>query len=475
MDAFADLVRRVPQSVAAVIIPSWIVSPNERWSGRELANGVGVTNVLMRMNLRLIDALAGDPRVVFCDTLRWTDAAGDLASNPTLWYLSKTPFHMKVFKEAAMDVLAIMDGIQGRSKKVVLLDLDDTLWGGIVGDVGWEKLRLGGHDPVGEAFVDFQRALKRLVNRGIVLGLVSKNEEAVALEAIARHPEMVLKLNDFAGWRINWQDKAKNISDLLSDLNLGLDAAVFFDDNPYERGRVREALPQVVVPDVPADPTRFPTFLSSLRVFDTPATTEEDRGRTKMYVADRQRVALKNEVGPIDAWLRMLGLTVTAERLNRKNLERAAQLFNKTNQMNLSTRRLATSDLLSWAQTDGHALWTFRVADKFGDYGLCGIASLVRDGLQAQMLDFLLSCRVMGRGVEAAMLATLVCHARDSGVQMVWADYVPSPKNQPCCTWLRSLNADWEENRISFGPTFASPVPGHIAMIFPDVNDKVGV
>ena len=211
--------------------------------------------------MRLADHAERDGRIVLLDSQRWLSAAGTASSNSKLWYMSKTPFHSTVFQEASSDILAAIAGIRGLNKKVLILDLDGTLWEGVVGDIGWERLTLGGHDPVGEAFADFQKELRRLVNRGVLLAIASKNEEATALEAIRRHPEMVLKLEDFAMWKINWHDKAANIADIMSSLNLGLDSAVFLDDSAFERARVREALPQVLVPELPADPMQYPSFL----------------------------------------------------------------------------------------------------------------------------------------------------------------------------------------------------------------------
>ena len=184
---------------------------------------------------------------------------------------------------------AALRAVRGQSRKVVICDLDDTLWGGIVGDAGWENLRLGGHDPVGEAFADFQRELKALTRRGIILAMVSKNTEAVALEAIEKHPEMQLRKDDFAAWRINWDDKAQNIADLMEELNLGLDSAVFLDDNPVERARISEALPEVLVPNLPRDKMLFASTLRKLNCFDSATVSSEDRKRAAFYNAERDR------------------------------------------------------------------------------------------------------------------------------------------------------------------------------------------
>jgi FkbH-like protein len=437
VDDFTTMLVNIPQGVRHIVVPSWVAPDSNRGLGPlDLMSNAGVTNALMRMNLRLAERCQAERRLTVLDAQRWLNAGGASAYHPRLWYMSKTPFHNRVFQEAAEDVASALRGLSGGSKKLVILDLDNTLWGGVVGDDGLEGLRLGGHDAVGEAFVDFQRALQRLANRGVLLAVVSKNEEAVALKAISTHPEMVLRLSDFASWRINWGDKAQNIVELVAQLNLGLDAAVFLDDSPFERARVREALPEVLVPDLPADPMLYPSFVGALRCFDTAFVGAEDRERSAMYKAERERTAARATAGSLDEWLALLDLRVTAEPLNQGNLERATQLFNKTNQMNLSTRRLTSTELLDWSKADGRMVWTFRVADRFGEYGLCGLISLVLEGKRGRLFDFILSCRVMGRGVEDVMLQTAAKHAAETGCSEIYAELIPTPKNHPCHKWL---------------------------------------
>jgi len=354
-----------------------------------------------------------------------------------LWYMGKIAYGNEVFMEAVKDIKAALRGIDGQSMKLIILDLDDTLWPGIVGDVGWENIRLGGHDHIGEAFVDFQRALKSLTNRGVLLGIVSKNEETIALEAIKNHPEMVLRLEDFAGLKINWQDKAQNTIDLVSDLNLGLQSVVFIDDNPVERARVREALPEVFVPEWPENKMLYKSALLSLRCFDTPSITKEDFERTGMYVSERQRSSLKRNVSSLDEWLKSLKIKVTVEELNTANLQRTAQLLNKTNQMNLTTRRMTESELVSWVKQNGHKLWTFCVSDKFGDSGLTGIISIEVENKKGRIVDFVLSCRVMGQKVEETMLYTAINYSQSLGLEEIHAEYIPTAKNKPCLEFFK--------------------------------------
>ncbi len=268
--------------------------------------GSGVAGTLMRMNLRMAENLEAAGGIHLMDAQRWLSAAGGNARSPKLWYMAKVAWSNPVLFEAAADLKANVRAVLGLSKKLLVVDLDNTLWGGTVGDAGWERLRLGGHDHVGEAFVDFQLGLRALKNRGVLLGIVSKNEESTALEAIRKHPSMALRLEDFAGYRINWRDKAANLADLTADLNLGPDSVVFIDDSPVERARVKEALPDVTVPEWPKDPALFKTTLLNLRYFHSAGLTAEDGLRTRSYVAERSRKALRQKVGSLDEWLETL-------------------------------------------------------------------------------------------------------------------------------------------------------------------------
>jgi FkbH-like protein len=439
VDEYALLLAGMSSRVKSVLVPTWVSPTYHRGLGMlDLKTGVGVANTLMRMNLRLAESFDESSNVYLLDTQRWVAVAGKNAFNPKLWYMGKVAFGSDVFKEGVRDVKSALRGIGGGSKKLIVLDLDDTLWGGVVGDVGWEGIRLGGHDHIGEAYVDFQRALKSLTRRGILLGIVSKNEEAVAFEAITSHPEMVLRPEDFAGWRINWQDKAQNIVDLVSELNLGLQSVVFIDDNPVERARVREALSEVFVPEWPEDRMLYRSTLLGLRVFDAPSISEEDTERTRMYALERQRNSLKKAVGSLDEWLMTLNTRIQVEELNQANLQRAAQLLNKTNQMNLTTRRMTESEMADWARQDNHKLWTFRVSDNFGDSGLTGIISLEVEDKVGRIVDFVLSCRVMGRKVEETMLYTVIKGAKSRNLDRIYARYIPTPRNKPCLDFWES-------------------------------------
>ena len=464
VDAYCQALQSLQQRLRWVFIPTWIMPGYHRGLGAlDLRANGGIAYTLMHMNLRLVQNLNDVPNCLVLDAQRWIANAGHRAFNAKLWYLGKIPFANDVFKEAVRDFKAGVRGLSGKGKKLIILDLDETLWSGIVGDEGWQNIVLGGHDPVGEALVDFQTELKALKNRGILLAVVSKNEESVALEAIGNHPEMVLREEDLAGWKINWQDKAQNIVELVDELNLGLDAAVFIDDNPVERARVGEALPDVFVPDWPQDKLLYRQTLLSLDCFDSGSISSEDRQRTKMYTAERQRSQLKSTVGSLEQWLKSLHTQVTVESLNDVNLGRVTQLFNKTNQMNLSTRKMTSAELSTWTSAEGRRLFAFRVSDKFGDSGLIGIVTTEVQQETLHVVDFVFSCRVMGRNVEETMLSIAIAYGRAQGLKKVCARYIPTKKNKPCFDFLlNSRLARGPEDIFSWDLSKEYLIPPHI-------------
>jgi FkbH-like protein len=461
VDDFCNAVIKYSEAFKFLFIVSWSMPSYYRGIGlRDLKNEFGISNCLMRMNLRLADNFDARKDIYLLDSQKWIGNAGEDAFNPKLWYLSKTPFNNTVFKQALKELKSAVKTISGDSKKMIILDLDDTLWGGIVGDTGWENIKLGGHDFTGEAFVEFQTALKALKEKGILLAIVSKNEEAIALEAIMKHPEMILKKDDFIGWEINWDDKSKNILNLLKRVNIGPQSVVFIDDNPVERDRIRQSIPEVFVPEWPANKLEYTRALHKLNCFDIDGISNEDLERTKLYLAENDRNNLKSELNSIDDWLESLKTVVIIETLNNRNLQRTAQLMNKTNQMNLITRRLTETELLSWANQNNHNLWTFSISDKFGNSGLTGILSIESENKTIRIFDFILSCRVMGRKIEEIMLKHVIQYSKKHGMDKIIANYLPTPKNKPCLDfWISKSGFTFIEKENSFLWDLSKPVP----------------
>ncbi|HEY2388541.1 MAG TPA: HAD-IIIC family phosphatase [Candidatus Binatia bacterium] len=466
VDAFAAQLAAFATRVPRVLVPTWVVPTHLRGLGAIDLRPGGLARTLVEMNHRLLRRLDDLPAIVACDAQRWIAAVGPAAHDARAWYMGKIPFAAEVFREAAHDLKAALAASAGLGRKLIVVDLDDTLWGGLVGEVGWESLVLGGHDPVGEAFADVQRALQALRRRGILLAIASKNDETVALEALRRHPEMVLRPDDFVAWRIDWGDKAAHVAALARELNLDLDAVVFIDDSPAERARVREALPQVLVPEWPEQKLLRAAALQALRCFDVAAVSAEDRARSELYAAERRRGEARAAVTSVADWQRSLDLQVTVGTLARPDLKRVVQLLNKTNQMNLRTRRTTESELAAWAEGAGRRLWALRARDRFGDAGLIGVVSAERAGDAVHVVDFVLSCRVFGREIERVMVRTVVEHARAAGAATVVAEYLPTPRNAPTLEfWRRSGFAEqsgvfrWRASDPYLAPDFIAIEP----------------
>jgi len=418
VDYFCSCIKKIKEHSDIVVVPNWILKHSKQTNlVTAYSKDFGMEYNLSFMNYHLSNQLTSEKNLYILNSSKWLSTCGiDNAYDSKLWYLTKTPFSKIFFKEVISDLSNLYTSTKGLNKKLLILDLDDTLWGGIVGDVGWKNLRIGGHDYLGEMYQDFQTQIKSLKNQGIILAIASKNDEATAIEAINNHPEMVLSMDDFVAYRINWEDKAKNIIEIINELNLSLDSTVFLDDSPFERARVREMLPEVLVPELPKNPTDYNTFLSKLRCFDKVHITKEDKVRSNLYQSESKRTKLKQEIKSVPDWIKTLSLSVTIENIKNENTPRAIQLLNKTNQMNLSTRRLNEKEFNNWIKVKSNNLWTIRASDKFGDYGIIGILGISINKTTATLVDFVLSCRVVGRYIEESMIEFLkeFCKKKDN-------------------------------------------------------------
>ena len=451
VDYFCSCIDSIKKYSDIVLVPNWILKyQNEGNLTLSYSKYSGLEYNLSTMNQYLYEKLGKEKKIYVLNSSKWLINCGaPKAYNSKLWYLMKNPFSSDFLKEAIYDLENLYTSIRGQNKKLLILDLDDTLWGGIVGDIGWKNLRLGGHDHLGEAFQDFQTKIKSLSKNGLLLAIASKNDEKIATEAIKQHPEMILSINDFVTHRINWDDKAKNISEIVSELNIGLQSVVFFDDNPVERDRVKKTLPEVYVPDLPKDPSDYLTFLSKLRCFDAAHISAEDKVRGKLYKVESKRTSLKTKFKSLSRWIETLKLEISIENIKKENKPRCLQLLNKTNQMNLSTRRLNEQEFANWINKKSNYLWTVRAKDKFGDYGIIGILSLSMENKIVHIVDFILSCRVVGRGIENVLVEFLKDFCRYYKISKINGKYKKTNKNSLIYEFLKKLNII-NENKSSF-------------------------
>ncbi len=345
----------------------------------------------------------------------------------------------------AEELMGYVKAVLGLNKKCIVLDLDNTLWGGIVGEDGFEGIKLG-DDPVGRAYAEFQHNLLALNQRGILLAINSKNNFDDAMQIIKEHPNMVLKEDNFTCIRINWNDKAVNMKEISDELNIGLDSMVFFDDDPVNREYVKSILPEIQTVEI-SDPSNSSKILKSMNDFQVLKITDEDTTRNKMYLEQRKRTELKTQVGDLQDFLKQLGISVKIKNADSFTIPRISQLTIKTNQFNLTTRRYQEEDIKKFSQDKDKIVECAQVQDKFGDNGITGVYVINKDNKQEWTIDtFLLSCRVIGRGVEDGMLYQIIEKARKEGVSKVRGEYIKTKKNKPAENFFPNFGFKKEGN-----------------------------
>lgn len=350
--------------------------------------------------------------------------------SPGEWNLAKLAFSSTYLPLYADHVARLIGAMRGKARKVLVLDLDNTCWGGVIGDDGLDGIKIAEGDAIGEAFRDVQRTALALRSRGVVLTVSSKNTDEIARAAFKEHPEMLLREHHIAVFQANWNDKATNIKSIAEELSLGLDSFVFLDDNPAERGLVREFLPQVAVPELPDDPALYARTLMAAGYFEAIAFSEEDRKRAGYYEENAKRAALQSSVGSLDDYLASLDMEISFAPFDPKGRERIAQLINKSNQFNLTTRRYTEAEVAAFEADPALFTLQVRLADKFGDNGMISVILCRPAAPRAWEIDtWLMSCRVLGRKVEQMVLRELLLQARHQGVEKLIGRYIPTPRN----------------------------------------------
>lgn len=341
------------------------------------------------------------------------------------YFISQMGINPKLTKDFQVWWQRKLDSIALKRKKCVVLDLDNTLWGGVLGEDGISGIKIGGDYP-GKAFAFFQKSLLQLSQSGVILTVCSKNNEAEVLEAWDKNPFMVLKKEHFAACRINWADKTTNIKELAVELNLGLDSFVFIDDNPTERELIKQMLPMVSVPDFPVQPYELPMFFKQMvdDYFKVYSITEEDKKKNEQYKANAARAQAQHSFTDFGAFLESLDIQITIEVANEFNIPRIAQMTQKTNQFNLTTKRYTDADVKGFL-ANGWKIWCISVADRFGDNGITGCIMINGDEIDT----FLLSCRILGKGIEKAFFKKIMALLKESGLATVRAAYRPTAKN----------------------------------------------
>ena len=433
LDRLRTCVDYVREKIGALPIVSTVaVPPGTLFGSLDRAIAGTVRADIERFNDGLVKLATSQHAVIFdvgalaetVGTSRWFD--------PVAWNLYKIPIASTCSALFADWLGRILGAIRGKSRKCLVLDCDNTLWGGVIGDDGLENIVVGPGSGLGESFAAVQQYALDLKERGILLAVSSKNDDAVARQPFAEHPDMLLRETDLALFQANWVDKPTNLEAVARDLRIGLDSLVLLDDNPVERAQVRAALPMVAVPELPSDPAYFATYVTAAGYFEALSFSEEDRKRVDSYVAEAKRAELREQVRDLGDYLAGLEMVISLRPFDAVGRQRITQLINKSNQFNLTTRRYTEAEVESFEQDPDVATIQVRLRDKYSDYGMIAvcIASPRHDEPDAWEIDtWLMSCRVLGRKVENAMLHALVEEALKAGKKLVYASFLKSSKN----------------------------------------------
>jgi FkbH-like protein len=391
-----------------------------------------LTYQVRKLNMGLMDLSQQFANLFICDIAGLQNKLGrDFMFAPNVYVSTEMVLSIDALPYVASRVMDIICAIKGQFKKCLILDLDNTVWGGVIGDDGLEGIQLGHGLGIGKAFTEFQMWVKKLKQRGIIICVASKNNEETAKEPFEKHPDMVLKLEDIAVFQANWETKVDNIRTIQSILNIGFDSMVFLDDNPFERNMVRENIPGITVPELPVDPGDYLEYLYSLNLFETGSYSLADKDRTKQYQVEAKRVSLQKTFSNEADFLKSLDMVSVVSGFTKFNTPRVAQLSQRSNQFNLRTIRYTEADIEMLAQDPKVIDLSFTLEDKFGDNGL--IAVIIMKPLDQETLfvdTWFMSCRVLKRGMENFTLNTMVERAKAAGYKRIVGEYLPTPKNK---------------------------------------------
>ena len=390
------------------------------------------------------------------------------------FYSSKAPYTFNFYKTYLSLVKTEILFILGITKKVLVLDCDNTLWGGVIGEDGLDGIELSNTSPKGKFFFEIQYILQYLKNRGILLSICSKNNKEDVIEVFEKHPNFLLKPSDFVIINANWEDKVTNIKNIALKLNLGLDSFVFIDDSDFEATFVKRELPSVTVYKVPERLYEYPTlFREIVNLFNPHVYTSEDQSRTLLYKIEQKRKESESNFNNIDEYLDSLGLKLYVSHNILDHVQRVSQLTQKTNQFNLSTKRYTSNEIRSFINDSNTHVLDFRLEDKFGDYGIIGLVIFICKDCNLYLDTFLLSCRSLGRGVEYEIINTLILYATKLNIKTIQTEYIKTPKNVQVENFLINsgmVEISSDKNSIKFS-TKTSTMLSHKTKIKTFIND----
>jgi len=439
-----DIVSQVDQRLTAKIIFYNFTEINDSVFGN-YANKMEASFLyqLRKLNFGLMEYAVGRSNLHICDLSTIQNQVGkSVFFQPSIYVNTDMVLSIDVLPAVAQQTVSLIGAMYGKFKKCLILDLDNTTWGGIIGDDGLENIQVGGLG-IGKAFTELQYWAKKLKNRGIILAVCSKNTESVAKEPFEKHPDMVLHLDDIAVFIANWENKVNNIRQIQSILNIGFDSMVFLDDNPFERNMVRENIPALTVPELPEDPAEYLEYLYTLNLFETVSFSNEDTERTKLYQVEAKRTQIQQSFTNEGDFLKSLNMQSVVEPFNKFNTPRVAQLSQRSNQFNLRTVRYTEPDIEAMGKEDDTYTFSFTLEDQFGDNGMICVVILKKETDDIAFIDtWFMSCRVLKRGMENFVLNTIANFAAEKGFAFLKGEYIPTAKNEMVKDHYKNLGFD---------------------------------
>ena len=451
VDELVDLAKLfIEKSNSKLVISNFIIPIYSPYGIFESKANYGLREMVFDLNYKLSNAWKNENSIHIYDLNGFVSRFGqNNVFDYRQYFFGDLKISLNYIPFLANDLLGFIKPILGLNKKCIVLDLDNTLWGGIVGEDGFNGIKLGQNDPIGKAFIEFQKYLLSLHERGIILAVNSKNNLEDAIQVIKDHPNMVLREKHFACLKINWNDKATNLQEIAQELNIGLDSILFMDDDNVNRDFVREVLPEVLTIELPNDPSLYAQTLMELNEFNVLKITDEDKKRGKMYLQQRERTEFQKRSINFEEYLKQLKIKIYIKKADEFTIPRISQLTLKTNQFNLTTKRYQEEEIIRFSQDKKKIVGCAQIEDKFGDYGITGAFIVNKNNPDEWIIDtFLLSCRVIGRGIEEGILDYIINDAKKNNVKRLIGNFIPTKKNKPSESFLANFgfkkeNSHW--------------------------------
>ena len=437
----------VKNSKSKLIISNFVIPNYSPYGIYETKTEYGLQEMINDLNIQLANYIKKEPSVFLYDFNGFVSNFGENnVFNFKQFHFGDIKIALDFIPYFSHELMSYIKPILGINRKCIVLDLDNTLWGGIVGEEGFNGIKLDSTPP-GNAFLEFQQNLLALNKRGIILAINSKNNHDDGFQVIRDHPNMILREENFACLKINWEDKVSNMIEIANELNIGLDSMIFFDDDPVNREYMKKSLPEVLTIDIPNDPSEYSRILHSINDLNVLKITGEDENRSKMYAQERKRTDLKKSSIGINEFLNQLDIKIQIKKADDFTIPRISQLTLKTNQFNLTTKRYQEEDIRDFTKSKDMIVECVHAADKFGDSGITGVWIIKKSSKEEWYLDtFLLSCRIIGREIEKGILGYVIEKAKLEGIKKIKAQYIPTKKNKPCENFLSDCGFEIQDD-----------------------------